>query len=248
MRVEIDGLMFYRYVMPAIESNMYILLAGSSALIVDPNINREALKLLRESEVQKVTVLLTHEHFDHISGVNWLRDHFETEAICSEACAGLLGDPGSNMAKFWDIMVMDKPSKFQEAGNAVKDETYTCAADRTYEGEYSFQWQGHSVRMKQVPGHSRGGSLIWIDEKALFSGDNLVGGTGVICRLPGGNKRKYLDVTRPIFESLPDDFLILPGHGDPDKMAEMRPYLEFFGKTDRERQEAVLAEMAGETR
>lgn len=238
---------FYRYVMPAIESNMYVLIEKGHALIVDPNISWDALDLLREQNVQDVLVLLTHEHFDHISGINWLRSFFESDVLCSRECAALLDDPSKNMAKFWDIMIMDKPQEIQETGRAVKNEAYSCTADRSYEGETTFRWQGHKIRMKQVPGHSKGGSLIWFDEGVVFTGDSLVNGTGVICRLPGGSKREYQEVTRPILESLPDRFYILPGHGEPGRMGDMRPYLDFFGSQDRAKQEAALSAAGGRT-
>lgn len=233
MKFDISGKTFYCYKMPAIESNMYILVEGKSALIIDPNINQNMLKEMQEVAIKGITVLLSHEHFDHISGVNWLRKHFSTEVICSATCAEQLTDPGKNQAKFWEVMIMGKPKEIQEAGRAVKDEEYTCTADRTYEGEVNFCWHGHHVRMKQAPGHSKGGSLIWLDETILFSGDNLVNGTGVICRPPYGNKKEYTAVTRPLLEALPDDCDVLPGHGEPGKLGALRRYLEFFGKMDR---------------
>jgi len=236
MKLDINGKTFYRYKMPAIESNMYILAEGKSALIIDPNINQDALKEMQECGVRDVIVLLTHEHFDHISGVNWLRGYFSTVVVCSSICAEQLTDPSKNEAKFWEVMIMDKPKEIQEIGRAVKDEGYTCTADRTYEGEVNFCWQGHRVRMIQAPGHSKGGSLIWLDETILFSGDNLVNGAGVICRPPYGSKREYTAVTRPMLEALPDDCDVLPGHGEPEKLGVLRKYLEFFGKTDRANQ------------
>ncbi|MCI8454782.1 MAG: MBL fold metallo-hydrolase [Lachnospiraceae bacterium] len=230
MEVKIDGKTFYRYIMPAIESNMYILIEGEGALIVDPNINQEALALLQRRGVHKVIVLLTHEHFDHISGVNWLRTLFETHVICSALCAELLGDSSRNMAKFWEAMIMDKSDEAKREGEKIKDVEYTCRADRIYEDEMLLDWHGHALNMRQAPGHSKGGSLIWLDKKILFSGDNLVNGTGVICRLPGGNKREYAAQTRPVLESLSDEIYILPGHGAPGQLGDMRQYLNLFGK------------------
>ena len=223
-----------QYKMPAIESNMYLLTEEHEALIVDPNINEQALTQLREEKVQRLTVLLTHEHFDHISGINWLRQFFEVEVICSAACAQNLSDSSRNMAKFWDVLIMDKPEEAKVAGEAVKDVEYVCCADKIFESEFSIDWQGHSLRLKSAPGHSKGGALIWLDEKILFSGDNLVNGTGVICRFPGGSKKEYAAVTRPILESLPDDLFVCPGHGEPGPLGQLRQYTDLFNAcTDR---------------
>ena len=84
-----------------------------------------------------------------------------------------------------------------------------------------------------------GRSLVWLEGNVLFSGDNLVNGTGVICRFPGGSKKEYAALTRPILEGLPDETLVLPGHGEPGRLGEMRKYMELFGTADRENQRAA---------
>lgn len=239
MEFKANGRTIYRYGMPAIESNMYILLADGQALVIDPHSSEEALILLHTYFVQRVTILLTHEHYDHISGVNWFRENFETEVMCSAECARMLSDPDRNMARYWKILLIDKSEEAQSMGMDRYDPNYACEADRTYEGELAFQWQGMRVRMRQAPGHSKGGSLIWLDENILFSGDNLVNGTGVICRFPGGSKKEYAAVTRPLLEGLPEELSVFPGHGEPNTMGEMRRYIEYFGTADREKQRAV---------
>lgn len=235
MEFKADGKTVYQYEMPAIGSNMYILLSERQALVVDPYRSQEALNLLRLHSVQKLVMLLTHEHYDHISGVNWLRENFQTEVICSAECAQMLPDPERNMARYWNVLLMDKPQEVQSIGKDWYDTCYACEADRTYEKETKFLWQGMRIRMRRAPGHSKGGSLIWLDENILFSGDNLVNGTGVICRFPGGSKREYTAVTRPILDELPDELCVFPGHGEPGKLGEMREYMEFFGAADREK-------------
>lgn len=239
MEFKVDSKTVYRYEMPAIGSNMYILLSGGQALIIDPHNSREALTFLRLHSIQRVVILLTHEHYDHISGVNWLRENFQTEVICSAECARMLSDPERNMARYWNILLMDKPQETQNMGKDQYDPCYACEADRTYKEETELLWQGLHIRMRQVPGHSKGGSLIWLDENILFSGDNLVNGTGVICRFPGGSKREYIAVTRPILDELPDELCVFPGHGEPGKLGEMRTYMEFFSAADREKRRAA---------
>ena len=52
-----------------INSNMYVLLAGSEALIIDPHKNEDLTELLKSKGIKNVTILLTHEHHDHTTGV-----------------------------------------------------------------------------------------------------------------------------------------------------------------------------------
>lgn len=233
-----QGMEIYRYVMPAILSNMYVVLEERQALVVDPSASPAALCRLQAAQPEKVTVLLTHEHFDHISGVNLLRQNFNVEVVCLKACAGLLGDPALNFAKFWRTLIMDKPPQVQEEGRTVEDLDYTCAADTVYDAETTISWAGHTIRMTPAPGHSKGGCLLLLDEKILFSGDNLVEGAGVICRFPGGSKRDYAAVTRPLLEALPDETFVFPGHGEPGLLCELRRYMELFSThTDRKKPE-----------
>ncbi len=224
----IDDTAIYRYEMPGIESNMYLIMEDRSALAVDPHVNEEAIQMMKENQVSEITILLTHEHFDHISGVNILRGTFDVNVIATEAAAKYLPDPNKNMAKFWKIMLMDLPQERIEQGMAVGDEDYSCSADKTFTGDIEFFWKGHTVHMQSAPGHSQGGALIFLD-KLLFSGDNLVNGAGVICRMPGGNWKTYCDVTRPILESVSDHTWILPGHGKPDQFGSLKKYMQKFG-------------------
>ena len=57
-----------------IDSNMYVILENKKALIIDPCVSEEAKEYLKSEQVKEILVLLTHEHYDHISGVNWLRE------------------------------------------------------------------------------------------------------------------------------------------------------------------------------
>lgn len=227
--IEIKGLQIYRYIMPGIESNMYLVIEGEEALIIDPNVNEEAIKLLTYRGIEKVVILLTHEHYDHISGVNRFREAFPAEVICTEIAAGVLDNPNKNLAKFGDILLMDKTKEQVVAGEAVWDRDYICRADKTFNSSLEFLWKSYHVHMKSAPGHSRGGALIFIDD-ILFSGDNLVNGAGVICRLPGGSWKIYCEETKPVIEELPDSTWILPGHGESGELGELRKYMEKFGK------------------
>lgn len=67
----------YKFIMPLIKSNMYVILSDRQALIIDPNVNEEAMNLLEGYNVEKIVIILTHEHYDHISGVNYFRSKWD---------------------------------------------------------------------------------------------------------------------------------------------------------------------------
>lgn len=200
--------------LPVINSNMYVLPAGGEALIVDPHVSAEAEQLLTENAVRRCTVLLTHEHFDHISGVNRLRELYPCEVVCTEACADALENPRKNAAKYFAALFVGRNAEEQETVKRFLDVEYRCKADTTYEGELRLNWNGIELQLLEAPGHSPGGQFILVEERRLFSGDNLVPGEKLITRLPGGNKVAYRERTAPFLRALADDIIVFPGHGE----------------------------------
>ncbi len=81
-------------------------------VILDPCVSEEAKEYLQSENVEEIIVLLTHEHYDHISGINWLRESFKrTKVICSEACGAALETPIKiclNITRFYFRVRMKK--------------------------------------------------------------------------------------------------------------------------------------------
>lgn len=72
---EIEGeqILVYMSIFAPVKSNMYVLFIGRDAVVFDPNVNNDLLYLLDKKAVEKVHILLTHGHYDHICGVEWLK-------------------------------------------------------------------------------------------------------------------------------------------------------------------------------
>lgn len=203
----------YQFVMPVIRSNMYIVLEGDSALVIDPHISMEAESLLKENHVNNCTILLTHEHFDHISGVNQFREKFDCEVICSRSCGEHLIIPQQNGAAYFSALFLERTEEVQKTMNELINTEYCCTADHVYETEQTLEWKGFSIFLKAMPGHSEGSQIIQIDQKYVFTGDNLIPDQKTITRLPGGSKKLYQMVVVPYLRMLPADCIIYPGHG-----------------------------------
>ena len=67
--IRLGGITLLHSVYEHINSNMYVLLAEDEELIIDPHKNEELTDLLKEKGIKRVTILLTHEHPDHIGGL-----------------------------------------------------------------------------------------------------------------------------------------------------------------------------------
>lgn len=209
------------YAFYPIDSCMYIWQEGDSAVVIDPCVSKDALLYLRGRNINRILVILTHEHYDHISGVNWLKENFENVCVlCSQLCADALDNPCRNLSEFWEVLFVGKEERIQEYVQNMKIQPYSCKADETFEGEYEFIWQGHKIFLKETPGHSKGSICILVDEEILFSGDTLVTGHETILRLPGGSKKDFASITLPYLESLDREIMVYPGHGEPQKLAE----------------------------
>ena len=209
----------YQFVMPVIRSNMYVLIANNRALVIDPHIDSQAEKLLHENGVQGCVILLTHEHFDHISGVNWLREQFNCQVICTAVCSRLIDNSKrSGAATFGALFLLGHTAQEREEIEPWLVPDDVCQADETFGRETIFVWQGIRLVLKEMGGHSPGSQIILAESHSIFTGDNLIPGRQAITRLPGGCRMIYERDVRPYLQSLPKDLIVFPGHGEPDRI------------------------------
>lgn len=187
-------------------SNMYIIEENGHAIVIDP-----ARNILPGKGLDIDYLIVTHEHYDHISGVNDWKMLFHTPLLCSEACAERLGDPRKNRARHFDAFCeMQTWMKLEKLPEI--DTEYACRADKTFKDEMTFFWQNHKIRLLEIPGHSPGGIGIYLDEEYFFSGDNLIKDCEVELRFPGGSIKQWLEIGEPCVKAVPKGTRILPGH------------------------------------
>lgn len=194
---------------PLAESNCYILAAGDRCVVIDPNEEKIAA-VLRDRRLRPEWIFLTHEHCDHIAGLNALRAAFPTaKLLAGERCGEGIQNSRQNMSAIMEVYLTfrGKPG--------IPYAPFVCApADVTFQDEYQMNWRGQGVRFVSLPGHSSGSTGIFLNNDAFFSGDYLIPGEDVILRLPGGSEREYLEKTEPFLRSLPEGITIYPGHGE----------------------------------
>lgn len=195
---------------PLAGSNCYLLEEEGACAVVDPNDPKGPMELLQAKGWTPEVVFLTHEHCDHMSGLESLRAHWPAvKVIATEPCSANLQNTRINMSAMMEVYLTfhGKPG--------VTYPPFTCAAaDVTYKEPYMTTWRGHSIRCVPLPGHTPGSAVLFWDEKTLFSGDYLLPGEETILRLPGGSAEDYERLTRPFLEALPAGLTIRPGHGE----------------------------------
>ena len=195
-----------RYESDLLKSNMYLIVEGSRCIAVDPC---RRLDVIGDLTVDRI--LLTHEHYDHISGVNLWKEATGAPVLCSRACSENIRNARKNLSSlfevFCEIQTWIKLDRIPDA-----DRTYTCTAEETFEDTFEFQWCGHAFRLFEIPGHSMGSIGILVDDACFFSGDSLLENTETETGLPGGSRKKWNDVGRPRVEALPGGITVYPGH------------------------------------
>lgn len=197
---------------------MYVLLCRGEALVVDPNRSQAAVKLLAQKEVTQLTVLLTHEHYDHTCGINFLREHFSCTVVCSAGCAERISDPRKNLSYY--SAAASEAERRQVSDNDQKEVIpFASEADRIFTGVMTLPFAGHSLVLTETFGHSRGSICALMDEQVLFSGDSLVMGVPVVTRLPGGSISEFRKLTLPYLQALPADTWVMPGHHDAGELS-----------------------------
>lgn len=213
-----DIYLVYRVLFPPVRSNMYILIKNSEAIVIDPCVSDDALRLLKEKRVEHVSILLTHEHYDHTNGVKWMQSVVASTLYCQKDCAASIAIEKRNNPTLVALVLADQDKA--DGGSRYKKfrknfQPYSLKADVTFDNDV--EWIIGDFRIKGVstPGHSPGSCFYFIDERVAFSGDSLLEDKKVILTFRNGSVADYENITRPYLNSIDKDVMLLPGHGEP---------------------------------
>ena len=80
-----------------------------------------------------------------------------------------------------------------------------------------------------MPGHCEG-SICYVipSEEAVITGDALFQGSIGRTDLPGGNYQQLIENLRNKIMTLPDNYMVLPGHGESSTIGDERKYNPFL--------------------
>lgn len=219
MVIEKAGIAVHRFTWDYLDANTYAIESGGDLLVIDPTDTLGFWRFLNERKIRTASVILSHEHFDHISGLNQLRERAVCTVYAHKNCSENIGDAGRNLSRLAEVIAQYRDGTIPEGKDAPM---CLCEpADVTFEEKLPFDWHGHEVVLFHTPGHSQGSICAVLDGKLLFSGDTLMD-TPAVTRLPGGNTKQYLEAAVPKLKMLAGRIeYVLPGHGDsgyPEKM------------------------------
>ena len=221
-----DGEELYRFCLPLNGANMYLLVSGEKALLTDCFRDGELEEMLQKKRIRELTVLLTHEHWDHASGVEWVRGQVPVcRVLCGIHAKENLEDPRKNMSdRYKALITMRDRSRIREVEQA-DIHAYAFSPDRTMGDGEELAWENHRFRFFLTPGHTGGSVCILMDGAYLFTGDSLVNGNRTITRFPTGSQEEYERITIPFLENQPGERRVFPGHGEPDRLKNIIDYI-----------------------
>lgn len=176
---------------------------SKTAIIVDPPYGAEIfLESLQDQQVQLEKILLTHAHFDHIAGAAVLSNSVIPNIPVYLHPNDLpLWQQGGGAAEFgFHIETCDSVQAVLEDGQTI------------YLGK-------EEIQVRFTPGHTSGHVIFYIPSaKTALVGDLIfregVGRTD----LSGGDARTLIRSIRNQVFNLPEDTVLIPGHGPNTKV------------------------------
>ena len=218
-----DNFTVNQFVWWAINSNAYVVCEGKSLLIVDPIDSEEFYEFVWEQKAKNILIILTHSHYDHISGLNHLKElEAELCVLASKKCSLNIRNARKNLSHYSNIIAALHDYKTFRT-ELVKDfKPFVCeAADVTFEARLKTEWSGHSLQLTEYKGHSEDSICCILDNKYLFSGDTLMP-FPTVTQLPGGSKKLFLKEDIPKLKKLIGKIdVVFPGHGMPGDLCTM---------------------------
>lgn len=201
------------------EANTYFLVSEGHAVLIDVCSKNVIKELIRRSLIP-THVILTHEHADHIWGLNALRREYPDVKVIAQAnCSRAIGDPKANKAAQYRIYAILRFGDSYDDAEA-RDRTYRCApAEVTFEQKYVLQWKNWLIKLIYTPGHSPGSCLAIVNEDLVFSGDTILN-EKTFLSFEGGDCQRFAEATLPVIQSIRSEARILPGHGKPFEKTE----------------------------
>ena len=167
------------------------------AMVIDPGDNiADVLAIIQKHKLQVRQIVITHAHIDHVGGAMKLRQ--------ATGAPILMNQNDYALVKMLDVQAawlgMKSPGQV-EIDRSVGD------ADKVEAGPLV-------ANVIHTPGHTEGSVCVYFPaQQKLIAGDTLFAGSIGRTDLPGGSYDKIMRSLHEKVLALPDETLVVPGHG-----------------------------------
>lgn len=188
------------------DTNCYLLSSEKAAIVIDPGYeSQEALTFLNNNSDKERLILITHAHFDHIGGANFLREKSGVKIAIGEFDNPALSDNIINEAVVGGV------------------EIAPFSADILIADNQEFSVGDINIKAYLTKGHTIGGICYQIGDN-IFSGDILFHrGFGNTC-FHGGSRREMVNSLNFLFNSFDVNTKVFPGHGEATTIGSEKNY------------------------
>ena len=186
---------------------------GENVLVIDPGVSSDALATSIKSQYAGVdAILLTHGHYDHMGGIDFLVKAFHCPVFIHENDASFLTNPRLNgSASFGESLIAD-------------------ARPITFSDDDVLNRLGVTIQTVATPFHTKGSVCFWFKELgALFTGDTLFRGDIGRTDLPTGSS-KTVESSLDKLRALPENLMVFSGHGHPTTLEREKKFNRYFRK------------------
>jgi len=201
------------------EENAYVahMKGRDDCLVVDPGLEPQRIVDYLESQgLRPAAVLNTHGHSDHIGGNAALKECWpDCPLVIGAGDAVKLIDPVQNLSRVFGVDLLSPP------------------ADVTVEDGQTYSAAGFDLEIRAIPGHSAGHVVyLWTGQspRVVFVGDVIFAGSIGRTDFPDGSFPQLRDGIHAKLFTLPDDTVLLPGHGEPTTVGEEKATNPFVGQ------------------
>lgn len=185
------------------------------ALVIDPGDNVEdVLAVVARHGLKLKQIVVTHAHIDHIGGAMKLKRATGAPILLNQNDAALV--------KMLDI---------QASWIGIRPPEPVSIDQPLADGD-TLRAGGLETNVIHTPGHTEGSICLYFPaEKKLIAGDTLFAGSIGRTDLPGGSFDKIMASLHAKLMALPDETVVVPGHGPVTTIGDERETNPFLVRT-----------------